>query len=185
MFYLFFLRQRLERLEVWLTLKWMDKKMVSLQIADFFSPHFILFELWTLTPHLCLYLLFWLPDFHPFADFLTPFLRRHLSSLQVSSFYHLSSCSYCQLPQMFLSSLTICFSLLLKSVIVASASPTYFPPSALLSLHSCSVLLMLHVFPANMGHSYQHSLIVLICCFLTKISKTWQNISIVFFGEHR
>lgn len=56
----------------------------------------------------------------------------------------------------------------------------YFPnifspqrPSAL-SLHSGSILLMLHVFPANMGHSYQHSLIALICCFLTEISELWR-----------
>lgn len=144
----------------------------------FFSLYFISFKLWTL-PHLCLYLLFLLLDFHPFADFLKPFLWPHLSSLQVSSFYRLSTCSYCQLPQMFLSSLTICFSLLLKSVIVASATPTYFSPQCS-ALSPLSFLLMLHVFPANMGHSYQHSLIALICCFLTKISEIWQNISIVF-----
>lgn len=81
----------------------------------------------------------------------------------------------CQTQQMFVSLFTICFFFLLKSVIVASASSTYFLPSApLLSLHSCRILLMLHMFPANMGYCYQRSLITLICCFLTKIFKMWQ-----------
>lgn len=73
----------------------------------------------------------------------------------------------CQLPLM------VCLSLWSLSLLVASP-PSFLPSGPLFLLCSCSVLLMLHVFPANMRHGYQYSLMTLICYFLAKIFTIWQ-----------
>lgn len=103
-----------------------------------------------------------------------PFVCPHISPLQ-----HITCvCIYTYVWKLPTSTyglvfIPVCLSLWSLSLLVAS--PTSFLPSAPLFLfYSCSVLPMLHVFPANMRHGYQHSLMTLICYFLAKIFRIWQ-----------
>lgn len=88
----FFVRERLESPENELIRKW---SYCRLQLF-----HSILFELWAVSSS-CLYILFWVSDLDPFANFFNPFLWPHLAPLQditclcvLPANFHLCSCLY-------------------------------------------------------------------------------------------
>ena len=148
----------------------MVKKMISLKISafPFMQLYFILFELRKL---------FSLYAFTSFSEFyICIYLQTFLilcfglisHPFRISPFYHSSSCSSLPTSTYVLSFFFFFFMQLLVPFIKVChcclCFPNIFSPQRLSAL---SILLMLHVSPANMGHSYQHSLITLICCFLT------------------